>query len=106
MQLFGTNFVIEIWHNLDEEKDGDIDFHLTYGGNKFFGTAITLKAISRILENHSASGESANGLYFLTNDMIILKEITSETLISALSDIIKEEGRLDSIFTRIDVVSS
>ena len=103
MEFKGKSFSIEIWHDINESMLQDIEFHLTYKGQKYFGWAFTIAKINEVMSNHKKSGESFHGAYFWVSGLIILEEITIDHLMSSISDLISDGSVvIEDVFVKIN----
>ena len=73
---------------INPEKDC-VDFEVECKGKLYKGTFITPKCIDERLKNYEKTGENGDGSYFWAKGMIIIKEITNETIEKTLIDLIK-----------------
>ena len=104
MKLYAENFVLEYWKEIENEKYGDMECYLYWKGHKYFEFAMTLKKIQDIMMAHSKTGECLNGSYFILKDLLILNEITEQTLLESMQDLLSNENTdsIATLFTKLD----
>ena len=97
-----NKFSIEIWRDIESEKD-DVEFYVFFNGEKYFGWAFTINAIRKCMEKDEKTGESCNGIYFWAAGLVIVKSISLENLEKTISDIIDSNpNSLNDIFCKVD----
>ena len=97
-------FYIETYHEIQAVKveEQNIDFWLTVNGKTFSGSAFTLANIQYLMTKDNRTGESAFGSYFWCADMLVVKEITIECLVSTIENILNDESlNIERIFTQV-----
>ncbi|EPF93142.1 hypothetical protein GCM10025882_05400 [Acinetobacter gyllenbergii] len=97
-------FYIKTSHEIQEDKieEQNIDFWLTVNGKTFSGSAFTLANIQYLMTKDSRTGESALGSYFWCADMLVVKEMTIECLVSTIENILNDESLdIGKIFTQV-----
>lgn len=98
-------FYIETHHEIqiDNIEEQNIDFWLlTVDGKTFSGSAFTLANIQYLMIKDNRAGESAFGPYFWSADMLVLKEMTIECLVSTIENILNDESLdIGRIFTQV-----
>ncbi|MET1080332.1 MAG: hypothetical protein ABWY06_20150 [Pseudomonas sp.] len=98
MIISHNNFTINIWHDINTTNCYDLEFHVTFKEKKYFGWAFTPEGILAVMEKDKNTGENSNGSYFWVESLIILKEITIESLVATIEDIINNDpSALDRI---------
>lgn len=97
-------FYIETHHEIqmDKVEEQNIDFWLTVNGKTFSGSAFTLANIQYLMSKDNRAGQSAFGSYFWCADMLVLKEMIIECLVSTIENILKDESLdIGKIFTQV-----
>ena len=84
---------------IPEMDDEEVCIHLD-NGQKFYTWFFTTRMIDDVMRRHKRSGESFGGSFFLTEGMIIVEDISKETIRSVVSHLVESEGDL-SLFTEI-----
>jgi hypothetical protein len=65
----------------------DVQLH-SPDGRRFAAEFGTIRAIEEVMQNHHRSGESLGGLYFFTQNLIVLKELNTLRLRQVLEHMI------------------
>ena len=97
-------FYIKTHHEIrmDKVEEQNIDFWLTVNGKTFSGSAFTLANIQYLMTKDNRAGESAFDSYFWCADMLVLKEMTIECLVSTIENILNDESLdIGKIFTQV-----
>ena len=69
--------------------DDNVDVEIVLADSRVFSaTFFTLKNIERLLLEYEATGECASGLYFWSQDMIIVSDLDEPTLRKTIDDLI------------------
>ena len=98
--MSNTSFQVEIIGGTAQlSNDSNCDVMVTLGdGRRFVGTFFTLTNIRTLMARYRGTGECARGSYFWASDMIIVDELSEETIRATVQDLI-EEGELESAFS-------
>lgn len=87
-----SSFKISIYHEPMNAEDDNVDVFVHFeNGEKYVGSFFTLKNIGTIMAHHKATGESLNGLYFCSTDMIIIDKLTSEGIRDTVRHLLQED---------------
>jgi hypothetical protein len=98
-----TDFQYELIGNPNDINiDNDnIDIYVTLeNGKKYFATLFTIKNIEEIMKRHEQSGESANGIYFWSANMCIVKSLDDDTINRSIQNMISD-GVFHEIFAPV-----
>ncbi|RYD55820.1 MAG: hypothetical protein EOP56_14755 [Sphingobacteriales bacterium] len=83
---------IRILSPIVSEEDDNIDVNVILeNGDAYFGTFFTVKNIDRIMTRHKQTGESANGSYFWSINMLIIDKINIECIKKCIDDLLKDK---------------
>ena len=81
--------------------DDNVDVEVRLDNGKFYtATFFTLENVRSLLTRYKSTGECANGLYLWTVDMIIVENLSKETIRKTVDDLI-ESGEISSAFSEI-----
>ena len=70
----------------------NVDVQVTFpGGESFSAVFFTLQNIATLMKAYKKTGECANGLYFWTADMVIVQELTEQTICETIDNLLAEE---------------
>ena len=84
---------------LDPNND-NVDVQVTFpNGNSFSAVFFTLQNINTLMKQYKKTGECANGLYFWTSDMMIVQELTEQTICETIDNLLAEE-EFESVFSK------
>ncbi len=85
---------------VDPVKD-NVDVEVLFDdGKRYSATFFTLENIRRLMERCHSTGECAQGRYFWASGMIIVEDLTWDTVIAAVGSLI-ENGEFTKVFERI-----
>ena len=84
---------------LDTDND-NVDVQVTFpNGERFSAVFFTLQNIDTLMKDYKKTGECANGLYFWTSNMMIVQELTEQTICETIDNLLSEEA-FESVFVR------
>ena len=84
---------------LDPNND-NVDVQVTFpNGESFSAVFFTLQNINTLMKQYKKTGECANGLYFWTSDMMIVQELTEQTICETIDNLLAEE-EFESVFSK------
>lgn len=93
-----AEFQIEFLSAVKDTSDDNIDVVVTLeDGSKHGATFFTPKNITTLMAHHEVTGENCHGRYEWCVNMIVVRELTTETVKEVVADIIRE-GQLESAF--------
>lgn len=72
-------------------------------GEVYDASYFTLANLRTIMERHATTGESAGGTYFWWPHMVIVRELTRESIEVSINDLLKED-EFELVFERINDV--
>ena len=82
---------------------GLVDVHvLGPAGEHYVGTLGTLEDIARILSAYRKSCECLSGKYFWLSGLVIVSEMTRDSVFAVLADLV-ESGELQDAFEKVPV---
>ena len=87
----------EGWDPVDDNVDVEIRLD---DGRRFVATFFTLENLRTLLARYRDTGECDYGRYFWAADMIVVKELTTETIVKTIEDLLRS-GELVSAFSEI-----
>ena len=77
--------------SLDPNND-NVDVQVTFpNGESFSAVFFTLQNIDTLMKRCKKTGECANGLYFWASDMLIVQELTEQTICATVDNLLAEE---------------
>jgi hypothetical protein len=91
MRIQGTNFNIQSIQGADpvDPQTDNLDLEVTLeDGDRYVATLFTLANIRRIMDQYRNTGECNNGQYFWASDMVIVHDLTEETIKSTVEDLL------------------
>jgi hypothetical protein len=81
--------------------DDNLDVEIEVGGTlRFAATFFTLQNIASLFEKNRATGECASGTYLWAANMIIVRELTTETIRHTIEDLLRT-GELESVCLKL-----
>lgn len=84
---------------LDPYND-NVDVQVTFpSGESFSAVFFTLQNIATLMKDYEKTGEGANGLYFWTSDMVIVQELTEQTICETIDNLLAD-GEFGSVFSK------
>ena len=84
---------------LDPYND-NVDVQVTFpSGESFSAVFFTLQNIATLMKDYEKTGEGANGLYFWTSDMVIVQELTEQTICETVDNLLAD-GEFESVFSK------
>jgi hypothetical protein len=96
-----TLFVFYDTSAVDFQRDNvDVEV-LLFDGSRFSATCCTVENISRLMLSHRETGENCEGLYFWASDLVVVRDISPQTLIRLARSLV-ETGDLSTVFRRLD----
>ena len=84
---------------LDPDND-NVDVQVTFpNGESFSAVFFTLQNIETLMKDYKKTGECANGLYFWASNMMIVQELTEQTICETIDNLLAEE-EFESVFSK------
>lgn len=84
-----SSYVVHCIDTIDNPLDDYVDVEVTFTtGERYIGSFFTLVNIQRVMELWKKTGENLLGTYFWCAEMIIVREITIETIEATIKDLI------------------
>ena len=84
---------------LDPNND-NVDVQVTFpNGESFSAVLFTLQNIDTLMKKYKKTGECADGLYFWASNMMIVQELTEQTLCETIDNLLAEE-EFESVFSK------
>lgn len=74
-------------------------------GAAFWATFFTPENVAEIMDRHRRSGESADGLYFWSTNMVIIRRLTEDALLEAVATMLAD-GDFRFVFGPLDEPSA
>ena len=85
--------------SLDPDND-NVDVQVTFPNSESFSAVFfTLQNIDTLMKNYKKTGECDNGLYFWASDMIIVQELTEQTICETIDNLLAAE-EFESVFSK------
>lgn len=101
--LKGKNYSIHIHHGLEEvdPADDNVDLEVTFeDGSRYAAIFCTLNNLRSLFAKNERTGECNGGLYLWASDMVIVKELTEESISETVADLIAR-GDLEAAFSEL-----
>ncbi|MBY0456347.1 MAG: hypothetical protein K2V38_03310 [Gemmataceae bacterium] len=99
--MMGFTLVIRDEGSAINPHNDNVDVEVTLDhGAKYAATYFTLQNIHNLMERYTTTGECANGLYFWSSYILIVRELTHEAIMSSVADLI-ESGDIEYAFERV-----
>ncbi len=95
---FNINF--PAGYSVHDPLNDNIDINVIVGEDVYFGTLFTLKNINDIIEKGQPESK-----YFLATNMLIVKDLSKETILLAVQEVISD-NYLNDVFDRIGDIDS
>ena len=84
---------------LDPDND-NVDVQVTFpNGENFSAVFFTLQNIDALMKHYKKTGECVNGLYFWASNMMIVQELTEQTICETIDNLLAEE-EFESVFSK------
>jgi nicotinic acid phosphoribosyltransferase len=84
---------------LNPEND-NVDVQVTFpNGESFSAVFFTLQNIYTLIQHYNKTGECANGLYFWASGMIIVQELTEQSICETIDNLLAEK-EFKSVFSK------
>ena len=96
------DYQLTIYHGIDplDPDNANVDVHVTFpNGESFSAVFFTLQNIETLMKDYKKTGECANGLYFWTSDMLIVQELTEQSICKAIDNLLAED-EFESVFSK------
>lgn len=96
------DYQLTIYHGIDpiDPDNANVDVQVTFpNGENFSAVFFTLQNIATLMRGYEETGEGANGLYFWTSDMLIVQELTEETICKTIDTLLAEK-EFESVFSK------
>ena len=88
----------QVWSPTDDNVDVEVRLP---NGDLYVATFFTLANLQRLFEKNRESGECLSGRYFWASDMILVEELTIESMTDAVEDLIAN-GEFAGAFRKSD----
>lgn len=86
---------------IDNPLDDNIEVRVKFANGEIYDASyFTLANLHTIMNRHATTGESAGGLYFWWPHMVIVRELTRESIEASINDLLKED-EFELVFERI-----
>src|SRR5436309_2781589 len=92
--LKGMTYSIHIHHGLEgvDPADDNVDLEVRFGdGSRYAATFFTLNNLRSLFEKNQRTGECKGGLYLWASDMVILKELSQDSISETVADLIAHD---------------
>ena len=100
----GEGFRVKVFHlgNSLNAKDDNLDIQVYRDDNtEWVATIATFENLRRLMDGYRATGECAEGDYVFVADLILLREITLESIERTVADLIKS-GEIEAAMSRVE----
>ena len=97
-----NDYQLTIYNGIAPLNSGNdnVDVQVTFpDGERFSAVFFTLQNINTLMKHYQKTGECANGLYFWTSDMLIVQELTEQTICETVDNLLAE-GEFESVFSK------
>ncbi len=91
MNVKGLTYAVSIVHYAEivDPTDDNVDVHVRMeSGERYVATFFTLKNVQRLMDGYKQTGECSSGQYFWASDMVIIHDLTDETIRQTVEDLI------------------
>lgn len=88
----------EQWDKYDDNIDVEVDLR---NGRRFAATFFTVRNLSSLIEKYRVTGECAHGTFVWAVEMIILRDLTEESIHATVQDLIST-GVIESAMLLLD----
>jgi hypothetical protein len=92
--------ILHGWSAVDPIND-NVDVCVTLNNEEYPSTFFTLKNVETLMNRWRESGEHASGLYFWAADLVIVRELTQDTVQRTIEDLLRS-GAFPRAFERVD----
>ena len=89
-----TKYSVEIFYGNEPMgvDKGNVDVEVIFSdGRRFGGTFFTLSNVEALMSQYKASGECAAGLYFWCSDLIIVEDLSRQSIERCIADLLQSE---------------
>lgn len=96
-----TDYQLLIFTGADplDPQDDNVDVEVVFpNGERYVATFFTLKNLETIMDRYAESGECNNGKHLWAADMVIVRELTTETIRETVACLVLD-GELKSAFS-------
>ena len=97
-----NDYQLTIYTGIDplDPDNANVDVHVTFpNGESFSAVFFTLQNIATLMKDYRKTGECANGSYFWTSDMLIVQELTEQTICEIVENLLAD-GEFKSVFSK------
>lgn len=85
-------FEFDSWNESFDRNDANTDVIVEFDDkSKYSMTFFTYQNVQTLRDNNKSSGECLSGKYFCATDMILISEITKETIIEVIEYMISRD---------------
>jgi hypothetical protein len=96
------SYRIELLHTIDDIDNDNIDVVVEFeSGERYSATFFTLASIQERMNHFAKTGECSSGTYFWASDLIVVRQLTPETVSRTVSDLI-EQNQLGEAFLHLE----
>src|ERR1044072_720734 len=93
-------WVLEGANGIDRRND-NVDVEVNFKtGERYGATIYTLENVASLMQQWRTTGDCRNGLYFAAPHVILVSELTSETILALIADLYKD-GTLARVMERL-----
>jgi len=83
---------------VDTPEDGNVDVVVYMeGGSRYGATFFTLDNVHHLFRRYEKSGECKGGLYFWSDGMVLVRQLSQSTIEQTVEGLI-QEGALEKVF--------
>ncbi|MFE3526317.1 hypothetical protein ACFXOD_32805 [Streptomyces sp. NPDC059161] len=99
---FSVTFTLGADDNADTVEDADAVITAPSGA-RWSASLMTLRQVREVMTRWTITGESLNGHYFQSRDLVILREGGLDSMVNALADIFEMYGMETDVLPRLDI---
>lgn len=94
-------YTVQFRDVIDNPLDDNIEVRVEFASGEVYDASyFTLTNLHTIMNRHTTTGENTRGTYFWWPHMVIVRELTRESIETSIKDLLEEE-EFESIFERI-----
>jgi hypothetical protein len=83
-----------------DDDNVDVEIRLP-NGNRYGATFFTLQNVATLMSRWAATGECSGGLYFVAQHAIVVRELTTDTILKVVADL-QRSGEFSKWCERLD----
>ena len=84
---------IPAWEAYEPDTADQADATITFrDGSRRYATFMTLDVVQQVMDNNARTGERLGGRYFWCSDLIVIRDVGFEGMVTAIRDLVSSGG--------------